>query len=68
MLKTDNCAGHQVIQSSGNGYHQSMPPAKKPPVYRIYMSINFYGGFFAWGFQRFNLSGWKFKREIISAF
>jgi len=32
------------------------------------MSINFYGGFFAWGFQRFNLSGWKSKREIIFAF
>ena len=49
MLKTDYCVGHQVIQSSGNGYHQSMPPAKKPPVYKFYMSINFYGGFFAWG-------------------
>jgi len=51
MLETDICVGHQVIQSSGSGYHQSMPLAKKPPVKKFYMSINFYGGFFVWGFS-----------------
>jgi len=29
----------------------AIAPAKKPPVFRIYISMNFYGGFFARGFS-----------------
>ena len=50
MLKTDYCAGHQVIQSSGNGYHQSMPPAKNRLYTRFkcrlfFMAVFSQGGF-----------------------